>query len=237
MKRTLDQDLHRLSSALHKYLDSPERKGGKGAITRRINEMGKRYPLDQVRCGCLNVVNELLCEQTENRLGWLVKRLTPGSLYLEGDQVYGWWHDEQLQAEPLPLARIDDSWVVRFTPNLRAQGFVPAHSLPLNGNEVVIWQISQTFELAQYGWAQACPLQWRWDENGLVVERSIINEGWWRAYKYWDGCWIWYLEFHPEWFADMFAPEIEEPLPEPLPSEGLAISEEQAAKLKKLRFL
>jgi len=40
--------------------------------------------------------------------GWLENHFTPGSLYADRCLVFGWWHENQLQAESLPVALSKD---------------------------------------------------------------------------------------------------------------------------------
>lgn len=102
-----------------------------------------------------------------------------------------------------------------------SRGFAEAVTLPLHWQENgQTWRVTVPFylqqELLSHGYAAAIPIQWSRrtetfrdrahpnEENcpGLYVERSIIAFGFWKAYRWWQGCKLWYYERHPEWFWD-----------------------------------
>ena len=68
-------------------------------------------------------------------------------------------------------------------------GFAKPTPLPLDGGVTVAVPHEETFLYALHGWANACPLQWHQNDEGYIVSRSIIDHGFWQAWKWWDGAW------------------------------------------------
>ena len=209
----------KLLEAINKYLsaDTPRKLvARKGQITKIINEIGSRKQVLAV------------LEQVKTVPDWLEKRLKTNSLYTEGGCVFGWYEDPetQVQAKELPLSHSHDNYVVttyRHEGLWRQRGFYEAVSLPVVWYSDVIevrFPVKGTLYWLRYGYALPCPLQWHRGESSeykcfvLWVNRSIINHGFWAAYKWWEGCQLWYYERHPEWFADLdWWGEYESPLP------------------------
>lgn len=206
----------KLRVAVQKYLDAdtkPSKSGAKGAITKLINAAS---PVDIMLIpGILQEFQELP--------QWLKLRFKKGSLYEEGDRVFGWYEDSQIQAVELPVSlevfQYDDGENDRVVKYIKVaaemMGFAPAIDLPFNGLRVEVpvapgFDFDYTFlTMWKHGWASPCSLQWSWFERpiwseleGYVVERSIIPYGFWKAWKWWPDCWRWYYEKRPELFED-----------------------------------
>ena len=155
-------------------------------------------------------------------LNELLKYFRPQPFYEQGDQIIGWWGNEaaQLCAEQLPITRRDDSYVVSFWQQSnqsylwRKRGFEVAEPLPIVfgmwnspfgvAGITVYFLTSRSQFFAEHGYALPCDLQWHRDSDGLFVDRSIIEHGFWQAWKWWgvETQW-WYLERRPELFADL----------------------------------
>jgi hypothetical protein len=201
----------KLRAAIQKYLDAdtkPSRSGAKGAITKLINAAS----LTDVMLipGVLQKFEELP--------NWLKLRFQKGSLYQEGERVFGWYREGQVQAVELPVVldifSYDDGEKNRIVKYIRVisggMGFAPAIDVPFDGCRVDVSPDSDNFwELLEVGYASPCDLQWSWferprwsDKEGYVVERSIISHGFWQAWKWWPDCWQWYYGKRPELFED-----------------------------------
>jgi hypothetical protein len=183
----------------------------KGNLTRFVNSL-EGISVKEFRSVVSGVLSGVGTEET-SRLTLLKHRFIPGSPYEEGNRVFGWWHDEQLQAEELPLyyrggtMGYSVSFHGRDGALWRRRGFeLPSH-YPLEFGEGEIWvrfDFKSALFFASLGFANPCSLQWYWNEtDGLVVSRSIISEGFWQAWKWWEGASWWYLEKRPELFADI----------------------------------
>jgi hypothetical protein len=146
---------------------------------------------------------------------WLEDHFTPGSLYVDRNLVFGWWYEDQLQAEPLPVALSKNY----FKGSPREMGVLAdrngfSRSLPLPlldssllgvpGCLMVCVPASRSIEYARYGWAEALPLQWRRDWGRYIVDRSIIACGFWAAWKWWAGAGEFYAENPPYPMAEDF---------------------------------
>lgn len=84
------------TKAIEKYLASEtlkDKSSTKGAITKIVNSSTEANTLEQVQ--------EVLAE-FDNLPQWLQNRFTVGSLYREGDLVFGWYRENQVQAEVIP---------------------------------------------------------------------------------------------------------------------------------------
>jgi hypothetical protein len=182
--------------------------GAKGVITRLTNELAQEIGPVEARKKIWEVLAQV------EHPDWMRQRFSPGSFYKEGDRFFGWWDEGQLQfqAEELPFYKLRDSLEVCFAhcrdDSLKWQlrGFYVATQFPVFRGEShleVSFPVEKTPFWIEFGYALPCSLQWRWDENGFYVTRSIISQGFWCAYKWWEGCQWWYYEKHPEWFADM----------------------------------
>lgn len=207
-----------LNQLIERYLaaDTTRKKSGaKGAITRWANDRAAEIGVVAARSEVLEVLG-----QFEDLPEWILQRFTPGSLYQEGDRLMGWWDEEsQVQAEELPFYWSGDFYEVSFYGrsgeiglwNLR--GFYDAERLPVtyysryfedSDSIRVDFPIERSLFFLEYGYALPCQLQWNWGIEGLVVRRSIIDQGWWCAWKWWgEGTRWWYLANRPELFADL----------------------------------
>lgn len=202
----------KLKTAIQKYLDADtknSKSGTKGAITKLINAASATDVM--LIPGILQEFQELP--------SWLKLRFEKGSLYQEGDRVFGWCRDDQIQAVELPVYlgtfSYDDGNENRIVKYIRVrasgeEGFAAPISIPFDGCRVSVKPGDPNFlKLLEYGWASPCDLQWSWFERpcwsaleGYVVERSIIPHGFWHAWKWWPGCWEWYYSHRPELFFE-----------------------------------
>jgi hypothetical protein len=129
---------------------------------------------------------------------WLETHFTVGSLYADRNLVFGWWRDNQIQAESLPVALSKNY----FKEEPRAMGvlanrngFYTSVPLPLidgslvgqPGCRMVCFPDNHRVDCVRYGWAEALPLQWRRNLGAYIVDRSILCEGFWAAWKWWPG--------------------------------------------------
>ncbi len=214
----------KLKAAIQKYLDADtknSKSGTKGAITKLINAASATDII---------LIPEIL-QGFQELPSWLELRFKKGSLYREGDRVFGWYKADQVQAVELPVVldvfRYDDGVnfdAVLYTSMTVIQTheelgcFIPAINLPFDGCRVDVPPDDDNFwELHKHGWASPCDLQWSWfersrwsEKEGYVVERSIISHGFWQAWKWWPDCWHWYYVKRPELFedADFWGPPI-----------------------------
>lgn len=95
--------MQKLKAAIEKYLAADtlrKQAGAKGAITRLVNERAKEIGASLARDEV-----QLVLKEFEELPHWLTQRFTLGSLYQEGDRIFGWWSENQAQAEELPLYR------------------------------------------------------------------------------------------------------------------------------------
>ena len=201
----------KLKAAIQKYLDADtknSKSGTKGAITKLINAASATDVM---------LIPEIL-QEFQELPSWLKLRFKKGSLYQEGDRVFGWYKEDQVQAVELPvvldLFSYDDgvnNCIVRYIRVISEEmNFAPAVDLPFNGCRVDVQPDDDNFwELLECGWASPCDLQWSWferprwsEKEGYVVERSIISHGFWQAWKWWPDCWHWYYGKRPELFED-----------------------------------
>lgn len=183
------------------------RSGFKGALTRWVNHRAEQV-------GAIAARNEALQElsQFDSLPEWLVERFNPKSFYEDGDQVMGWYDTQgQAQAEALPLYHSGRAYYVSFyrrqgkSPYWREKGFEEAIDFPAirRGDTLnVEFDIQQMSFWVEWGYALPCQIQWTWNDEGLIVNRSILSAGYWCAYRWWVGCKWWYMEKHPEWFED-----------------------------------
>jgi hypothetical protein len=209
--------MDKLERLIERYLlanTSRKKSATKGAITRLVNERADILGAATARSEIWTILDR------KDVPGWMKQRFTPGSLYLEGDRVFGWWDDGSLQAqaEELPLS---SSGISNYSVTLgrcsesaslwRLRGFEIAEELPFvrRSEELKVdFPISRLESLLLYGYAPPCNLQWHRgkffddDTTCLWVDRSIISAGFWCAYKWWPDCRWWYYERHPEWFVD-----------------------------------
>lgn len=205
----------KLKAAIQKYLDADtknSKSGTKGAIAKLINAASATD---------IMLIPEIL-QGFQGLPSWLELRFKKGSLYREGDRVFGWYKVDQVQAVELPVAldvfRYDDGInfdAVLYTTmtviqQYEERGFFLAINLPFDGCRVDVPPDDDNFwELHKHGWASPCGLQWNWfersrysEKEGYVVERSIISHGFWKAWRWWPGCWHWYYANRPELFED-----------------------------------
>lgn len=201
----------KLKAAIQKYLDADtknSKSGTKGAITKLINAASATD---------IMLIPKIL-QEFQELPSWLKLRFKKGSLYQEGDRVFGWYEVNQVQAIELPvfldIFSYDDGVDNRVVKYIRViseeMNFAPAIDLPFRDGRVDIPSDDDNFwELLEHGWASPCDLQWSWlersrysDKEGYVVERSIISHGFWQAWKWWPDCWHWYYVKRPELFED-----------------------------------
>ena len=210
--------IDKLSKAIDQYLteNSTTRKiaAAKGRVTKLVNDLASELGAVAVREMALSLV--LAKDYIRDRTELLKNRFTFGTLYLEGGCIFGWYDQEQAQAEALPLVYSGTSYSTNFygfsnkIGLWQQRGFYTSESLPIRfyaGEIEVNFDVNCSQFWSEYGYARPCQLQWhrgRFDDGGtcLWVDRSIISSGFWSAYKWWSGCQWWYYERHPEWFAD-----------------------------------
>jgi hypothetical protein len=205
--------MDKLLAAIERYIaaETPRKaSGAKGAITKFVTELASSLGAEKARekvwetLRGLDVIPE-----------WLERRFTPGSFYMEGSSVWGWWDSgsQQFQAEELPLCW-SDCYSVHYRSDAtlwERRGFYIAENLPVKLQDMrieVSFGVERSPFWLQYGYALPCDLQWHrgsFDDGGtcLWVDRSIISAGFWKAWKWWVGCQWWYYEKHPEWFVEM----------------------------------
>ncbi|MEZ2250235.1 hypothetical protein [Microcoleus sp.] len=212
--------LAKLKSAIQNYLDA-DTESSKGRVKRVITEL-----ISAASATDAILIPEIL-QEFEELPNWLKLRFQKGSLYEEGNEVFGWHENSQVQAVSLPV-RLDifsyddgeDLVVVKYLNVTHEEmGFAPAIDLPFvdlpfGGIRVVVpvseYNFDDTFlTMCGYGWASPCSLQWsyfersdRSDLEGYVVERSIISHGFWKAWDWWPDCWRWYYDKYPDLFED-----------------------------------
>jgi len=168
----------------------------KAGITRVVNSSTEVNTLEQI--------HEVLAEFS-NLPEWIKNKFTPGSLYEEGYSWFGWYRENQVQAEALPVTAVagglNREGYLRVVAS--RDGFEVPVDMPLPGGYCVVEVPHEgTFSYAKHGWANACPIQWHIDEGGYNVDRSIIPHGFWQAWKWWEGAWHWYMKNRPELFED-----------------------------------
>jgi hypothetical protein len=189
----------KFKKAVEKYIATTfptEASRAKAVITKIVNnstELNTREQIQEVLAG--------FDELPE----WIRNRFTPGSLYKEGGSVFGWYRENQVQAEAIPVTitskGLDKEGYLRVIASQDGSE-VPVDPPLADGDSVVSVPPRESFLYAEHGWANACPLQWHRDEEGYRVDRSIIPHGFWQAWKWWEGAWHWYIEKRPELFED-----------------------------------
>lgn len=198
--------------AIAKYLsaDTDKKKSAaKGLITKVVNEIGDG---SQVWV----IVREF------NLDNWLFRKFIPGPLSLEGDGVFGWYSERQIQIEKLPMSTFSEGEKTYFKVNFygfkseaflwKERGFEEAEELPIVRYSIpfcsawVEFPLKKTPVFIQHGYANSSPLQWSFEneleQTNYIVKRSIIPYGFWCAWKWWEGCQWWYLLNRPELFGD-----------------------------------
>ena len=213
--------MEKIKTAIERYTQaetSRKQSAAKGLITRIVNERASEVGATATRQEVIEVLKDL-----DGIPGWIAQRFNTRSFYKEGDRVMGWWDKaSQVQAEALPLYSTGRSYSVSFfgrsneIPLWNRRGFWTAQELPLKfypvqhgplGNyqsSYVEFPVEKTLIFIEYGYALPCPLQWWWTQGDeFRVTRSIIDHGFWQAWKWWDGAMFWYLEKRPELFSDL----------------------------------
>lgn len=190
----------KLRNAVKRYLDADtgrKESAAKGLITKAANELGD---LEKI----WDVLREF-----EGLPDWMHQRFTRGSQYLEGDRLFGWYAEYQIQAEALPMLGLTVNFY-GFKKELylwKQRGFEEPEKLPVTYYSDSIWvsfPVEKSPFMARYGYALPCELQWKRSDLGeaLEVTRSIIPYGFWQAWKWSENARWWYLEHRPELFAD-----------------------------------
>jgi hypothetical protein len=200
----------KLKSAIQKYLDGDtklSKSGAKGAITRLVNKAALAE---------LILIPQIL-EEFDGLPNWLKLRFQKGSLYQEGDRVFGWYYADQVQAEPLPLKLCHQQFenyryceVLDCAEEWEIKGFAGAVPLPLTWSDREVEVPVEELRLyCEHGYASPCKLQWERKigcshpgDDGYYVTRSIIPYGFWQSWKWWPDAWAWYYEHRPELFED-----------------------------------
>jgi hypothetical protein len=211
----------KFNKAIQRHLEADRARtmaSTKGVITRLANERALEIGVEAARKEILEILNELnkLLKYSDSLPDWLLLRFMPGSFYQEGERVMGWWDVErQVQAEHLPIHHCNQRYWVNFSTHpdefhlWYERGFDSPKELPvIFGYEpsrlLVSFPVKRLPKLIEYGYALPCPLQWHWSEGeGLYVNRSIIEHGFWKAWRWHEGSRLWYLEHLPELFVDM----------------------------------
>lgn len=203
--------MSKLHQAIERYATaetSRKAAAAKGAITRLVKDLA-------LELGVVATRNEVVkALEPFPDLNWTRQRFTPGSLYQEGEHIFGWWEEGevQLMAEQLPIARSQNSYLVSFWDckdvNLWQQrGFHTAEPLPIEfwpDGLRVRFEDKKTPIFLEHGYALPCLLQWMWEPGKeYLVTRSIISSGFWQAWKWWPDAQWWYLNKRPELFSDL----------------------------------
>lgn len=218
------QNFESLEEAILSYLTMDGTKkaiaAAKGKVTRIVNTLAIDMPGREFRQKVLDILEKQtpLSTSFQMRLEVLKERFTYKSFYVDGIAVFGWWSEEQHQAERLPLDRLTKSYEVSFGGWTSEQiyewkklGFDTAQCLPVKfyyeRQLEVEFDVKASLFWQKHGYALPCRLQYHRayedpQETALHVDRSIISAGFWCAYKWWEGCKWWYMERHPEWFSD-----------------------------------
>jgi hypothetical protein len=146
---------------------------------------------------------------------WLETHFTIGSLYADRGLVFGWWRDDQIQAESLPVA-LSSNYFKGLPREMEVlanrNGFNRSVPLPLIDGSLlgvpncraVCVPDNYRIDCARYGWADALPLQWRRSWGAYIVDRSITSEGFWAAWKWWPGAANHYASNPPYPMAEKF---------------------------------
>lgn len=187
--------------AIRKYLNttSPsEASRAKDEIIKTVNTTTDSDARKQIK--------EVLAE-FEALPAWVESHLTVGSLYTDRGLVYGWWRDDQMQAESLPVKlsktyRKGTFGKIEVLAN--RNGFGVAIPLPLLDGGSVFVPDFETNQYAAYGWANALPLQWHRTADGYTVDRSITTCGFWAAWKWWPGAADYYANNPPSPLVESF---------------------------------
>lgn len=146
---------------------------------------------------------------------WLDDHFTPGSVYIDRGLVMGWWRDDQLQAESLPVELSKNYFKIfdrRIEVVANRNGFRRAMPLPLVEGSPTEWPCRDTVCVPEfqpltygcYGWANAEPLQWRRDGLCIIVDRSILVCGFWAPWKWWPGAGEFYKNNPPYPLCEKF---------------------------------
>jgi len=139
--------------------------------------------------------------------GWIKSHFTPGSLYTDRGLVFGWWREDQLQAEFLPVA-LSKNYLKSLPRQMEVvacrDGFLRPVDVPFFHSPIVRVPDGQLAQYARYGWANAVPLQWRRIQGGYIVDLSIVDCGFWAAWKWWPGAGNFYENNPPYPMAESF---------------------------------
>jgi hypothetical protein len=132
---------------------------------------------------------------------WLGIHFTRGSLYVtDRGLVYGWWREDQLQAELLPV-KISRTYFKGHFRKIEVvnsrNGFEVAEPLPFSDSGVVRVPEFETIKYSRHGWANALPLQWYRTADSYTVNYSILACGFWVAWKWWPGAGDYYAKNPP----------------------------------------
>lgn len=215
------KDFTNLKEAIHQYLvaDGTSQRVGaaKARVTRLVKDLAEEFGSVTVRELALSFVQSASASYVPvpDQLQLLLNRFTFGSLYVEGQRPFGWHEESQAQAEELPLYYFSEKSCEVSYSNCPKQkklweqrGFHLAEDLPVIWRSYsncleVVFPIKRSLIFLEYGYALPCQLQWRWDNEGFIVTRSIISSGFWCAWKWWSDAKYWYLEKRPELFAEL----------------------------------
>jgi hypothetical protein len=135
----------KFKKAVEKYMAATfpsEASRAKAVITKLVNSATESNAQEQIQ--------EVLASFDE-LLRWIENRFTPGSLYREGGLVFGWYKENQLQAEVIPLD-IPPNGEGYFRVLARRDGFAKAVPLPLGDGVTVAVPREETFLYAKHGW-------------------------------------------------------------------------------------
>jgi hypothetical protein len=187
----------------------------KGKFTRTVNQWAKKYGVITARETVWNAVSLFaLIDPANEQLQILLKRVTVNSLYKDHDSTWGWYcPDSQAQAEKVPLViHSEDITVSFFAFNKErelweSRGFQEAVSFPyirhdIPGLRQFIVHIRRKDSEFWNSQGYYLPEEFPYERDGesLTVTRNLKEFGFWKAWKWWEGCQAWYKDKHPEWF-------------------------------------
>lgn len=146
----------KLRSAIEKYLDSKRTRPSKSAVLKGV----VTKLVNAASAADVMLIPGIL-EEFDGLPYWLELRFKKGSLYQEGDRVFGWCTDDQIQAVPLPVVLDycrDEPGGCSFN-YIRVissdkVGFAPPVVLPFDGCRVSFKSDDPNFlKLLEQGWA------------------------------------------------------------------------------------
>lgn len=184
------EEFDKLFTILDKIKGATSRKqrgAGKANFTQNFKRLVKKYGVSEARSLSLNALGLYLLEEPDNKhLKFLAQRIEPKpGYYFQGDgATWGWYCESQIMAEKLPLFIAPEVIHVDFS---------------------ILYKDKELWNERGFYEAETFPYEKYIDGDGIAylsVFKNCREYGFWKAYRWWEGCQDWYYKKHPEWFKE-----------------------------------